>query len=194
MRFFNLTPNVTYRESWFDNKLTYNFDPEEAQAVRIDTAKFGRVYEYGAGASLNTTVYGTCAVPKGSRVEAIRHVMRPSLGYSYRPNYNDQARFGFPNHSGRYRLAHKPAYLYQTLPRFNGNVPSGGMASGLSMRIDNQLQMKVRSRNDTTATTTSEKVSIIDNLGIGTFYNFRGRLFAPQPDQPEHEHPPAPGV
>lgn len=170
LRFFNLTPTVSYRESWFDNKLNYVYD-EQAQAVRIDTAKFGRVYEYNAGASLNTTVYGTVQFPKSKRVEAVRHIMRPSVGYSYRPNFGDENRFGFyqTTQVGVDSLTNQA--IFQTLPRFNGNVPGGGMASGLSMRIDNQVQMKVRSRSDTAAVK-SEKVSIIDNLGINTFYNF----------------------
>jgi lipopolysaccharide export system protein LptA len=170
MRFFNLAPSVSYRESWFDNKYSYTFDSER-QAVRIDTAGFGRVYEYNAGASLNTTVYGTVLFPKGKKVEAIRHVMRPSVGYAYSPNYTDQDRFGFfqTTQTGIDSLTNQPTF--QTFPRFGGNVPSGTLASGLSLRVDNQIQMKVRSRSDSAATAT-EKVSIIDNLGIGTFYNF----------------------
>jgi hypothetical protein len=169
MRFFNLTPTVSYRESWFDNKLTYTYD-DERRAVRIDTANFGRVYEYSAGASLNTTVYGQVDFKRGSRVEAIRHVMRPNIGYSYRPNYDDENRFGFAQtiQTSVDTLTNQP--IFQRFPRFNGNVPSGGMASGISIRIDNQLEMKVRSRSDTAATK-SEKVSLLDNFGVSTFYN-----------------------
>ncbi|MBD1398407.1 hypothetical protein H9Q13_14645 [Pontibacter sp. JH31] len=170
LRFFNLTPSVNYRESWFDNKLTYTFNPD-SQAVQVDTAKFGRVYEYSAGASLNTTVYGTVLFRKGKKVEAIRHVMRPSIGYQYRPDFGDQDRFGFyqTTQTGIDTLTNQQ--IFQTLPRFSGNVPAAGMSSGLSMRIDNQVQMKVRSRSDSAATAT-EKVSLIDNLGVSTFYNF----------------------
>jgi hypothetical protein len=170
LRHFNLTPSVNYRESWFDNQLTYTFNPD-SQAVQVDTARFGRVYEYGAGASLNTTVYGTVMFRKGSRVEAIRHTMRPSLSYNYRPNFDDEQRFGFTQtiQVGTDTLTNRP--IYQRLPRFSGNVPTGGMASGLGISIDNQLQMKVRSRSDTAATT-SERVSILDNFRISTFYNF----------------------
>jgi hypothetical protein len=170
LRFFNLTPSVSYRESWYDNKLTYSFDPD-LQKVRIDTASFGRVYEYNAGASLNTTIYGQVNL-KGKRVQAIRHVMRPSIGYSYRPNFGDEERFGFFQTAqvGVDTLTNLP--VYQTLPRFNGNVPSGsGLTSGMSIGIQNSVEMKVRSKSDSAATA-FEKVSLIDNLGISTFYNF----------------------
>ncbi|GGG19514.1 putative LPS assembly protein LptD [Pontibacter amylolyticus] len=169
LRFFNLTPNVTYRESWFDNKLTYTYD-EEQQAVRIDTASFGRVYEYGAGASLNTTVYGTVQFPKSKRVEAIRHTMIPSISYGYRPNFGDESRFGFSQTTqvAIDSLTNQP--IFQTLPRFNGNVPSGGLQSSLGIQINNRVEMKVRSRSDSTDAK-SEKVSLIDNLNISTNYN-----------------------
>ena len=171
LRFFNLTPSFNYRESWFDKKLSYTFDPEE-NAVRVDTANFGRVYEYGAGASLNTTVYGTLNFNPQRRVQAIRHVMRPSIGYSYRPNFGDQNRFGFSETTqvGVDSLTNQP--IYQILSRFpGGSVPSGGLTSGMSISIQNNVEMKVRSKSDT-ASAAFEKVSLIDNLGISTFYNF----------------------
>lgn len=171
LRFFNLTPSVSYRESWFDNKLTYSFDPEQRR-VRIDTASFGRVYEYSGGATLNTTVYGTVNFRKDRKVQAIRHVMRPSIGYSYRPNFGDQSRFGFYQtpQVGIDTLTNLP--IYQTLPSFaGGTVPSGGLTSGMSIGIQNNVEMKVRAKSDSAATA-FEKVSLIDNLGITTFYNF----------------------
>ncbi|MFD2245995.1 putative LPS assembly protein LptD [Pontibacter ruber] len=175
MRYFNLTPTVSYGETWLDKKFSYRFD-EESKKVVVDTANFGRVYEYSAGASLNTTVYGTAYV-KGKRVEAIRHIIRPSIAYRYRPDFGNEDQFGFYQ-TVQVDTSDTGAPVYRTLPRFARGVPSPGLQSGLSFSLDNNLEMKVKSKNDTTGTGKNfEKVSLIDNLRLSTFYNFAADSF-----------------
>ncbi|MDX5422091.1 MAG: hypothetical protein LPK07_09205 [Hymenobacteraceae bacterium] len=167
-RYFNLSPTVSYRETWLDQKYSFRFNPD-SNAVEVDTANFGRIYEYSGGASLNTTIYGTMNFGKDKRVQAIRHLIRPSLSYNYRPDFGEE-RFGFYQTivTGVDTVSNLP--ITQRLPRLQ-SVPGQGLQSAVSFSIQNNLEAKVRSKSDTTANQT-EKISIIDNLGISSSYNF----------------------
>jgi lipopolysaccharide export system protein LptA len=176
LRFFNLSPSVSYREAWLDRKFTYRYDREQNE-VDVDTARFGRVYEYNAGASLSTNIYGTVYI-KGKRIEAVRHLIRPSISYSYRPDFGRES-FGFYQRiqTGADTIPGFPPRVdprFALLSRFESEVPGQGLSSAVSFGLQNNIEMKVRSRNDTTSTSTTkfEKVSIIDNLGINGSYNF----------------------
>ena len=55
----------------------------------IDTLSgFDRFMTYNLGASLGTTIYGTFRFGKKAKIQAIRHVMRPSVSYGYNPSFD----------------------------------------------------------------------------------------------------------
>ncbi|MFD3000049.1 putative LPS assembly protein LptD [Pontibacter toksunensis] len=172
-RFFNFSPSVSYSETWLDEKYSFRFDPD-SQKVKIDTTNFGRVYQYAAGASLSTTIYGTAYI-KGKKVEAIRHLIRPSISYNYRPDFGD-ARFGFYQDVlvGAEPTTNLP--LYRTLPRFRSGVPGSSLSSAMGFSIDNNIEMKVRAKTDTAATK-FEKVTLINNLRLSSGYDFAADSF-----------------
>ncbi|WP_242922939.1 putative LPS assembly protein LptD [Pontibacter liquoris] len=173
LRFLNFTPSMSYQETWLDQKYTYSFDPD-SQKVRIDTARFGRVYNYSAGASLTTQVYGTYVL-NGKRIQAIRHKITPSIGYSYRPDFGAQS-FGFYQNfqTGVDTTTNLP--IYNTLGRYSTALPGRGLQSNLNFSIQQNLEMKVKARGDSAAGK-FEKVSLIDNLGISGSYNMAADAF-----------------
>jgi hypothetical protein len=167
LRYFNFSPSVNYKETWLDEKYSFRFDPD-SQKVKIDTANFGRVYDYSAGASLSTTVYGTVYL-KGKRVEAIRHLIRPSLSYNYRPDFGRES-YGFYQ---RVQTTSNPSPNqdpFRLLPRL-ASVPSAGLQNLLGFNIQNNLEMKVKSKTDSTENK-FEKINLIDNLSLNADYNF----------------------
>ncbi|AKD03354.1 putative LPS assembly protein LptD [Pontibacter korlensis] len=169
MRFFNFSPSVNYNETWLDEKYSYRFDPD-SQRVDVDTTNFGRVYQYSAGANLSTTIYGTVNFKPGKKVEAIRHLVRPSISYNYRPDFGDE-RFGFYQRTLTGADPTTNRALYQDLARFRTGAPATGLSSALNFSIDNSIEMKVKAKSDT-AGAKSEKISIIDNLRISSGYDF----------------------
>ncbi|MDN5216574.1 putative LPS assembly protein LptD [Fulvivirgaceae bacterium BMA12] len=165
-KYFTLSPSFNYEELWYPNKLDYFFD-ENANAVRIDTIrKFSRAYSYSGGVSLNTNVYGTYQFKEGKRVQAIRHTIRPSLSFSYSPDFSKEE-FGFYKNvqtdtSGTERLISR-------FDRFVFGSPQAGESGAISLSISNNLEMKTIPKNDTTGKPV--KVSLIDNFGLSTSYN-----------------------
>ncbi|MBC5993127.1 putative LPS assembly protein LptD [Pontibacter cellulosilyticus] len=168
MRYFNFSPSVSYSENWTDQRYSFRFNPD-SQKVDVDTTNFARIYEYSANASLSTTIYGTAYIG-GKRVEAIRHLIRPNIGYSYRPDFGRE-RFGFYQRVQTSTFPAPGSDTFTLLPRV-ANAPGAGLQNMLTFNVSNNIEMKVRSQADSAAQDQFEKVSILDNLGISTSYNF----------------------
>jgi hypothetical protein len=186
LKHINFNPTISYGESWYFKRLDYTFEPA-AQALRVDTvAGFNRVYNYSGGASLSTNIYGILPI-KGAKIEAIRHKITPSIGYNFVPDFSRNRNFYEPDlNLGSLRDAQGRLYNQfnqgtRTIDnpisfnRFNGiasGVPGGQLSSAITFSLQNQVEMKVRSKNDTTGTTPFQKVSLIDGLDFNTGYNF----------------------
>ena len=163
-RFVNLTPSVSLSGQVYTKQ--YNYSYVGKNTIHIDTLnRVGTQYAYAFGAGMNTRFYGTFFV-KGRRLEAIRHTVIPSLTFSYTPDFSGNDYFYQNvqiNESGETRR----------LSRFQGvgsSVGNGKAASVISFNLNNSFEMKLKSKSDTAATQ-FEKISLLDNLGIGGNYN-----------------------
>jgi hypothetical protein len=162
-----LSPSVNYAEKWYLQRNDYSWDAEN-QRVQVDTIrKFSRVYDYSASASLNTRIYGTAHI-KGKKIEAIRHIITPSISYSWRPDFGAQ-NYGF------YQTVQVDTTGRELLrSRYEGamyGAPGFGRSSVFSFSLDNNLEMKVRNKNDTTGTNAFEKIKLIDFFRVSSGYN-----------------------
>ena len=91
---FNLTPSVQFQELWYLEELDYTFI-EDQNAVQIDTVGgFSRASTYSASLGLSTQLYGMFNTKRWRNVEAIRHIMTPTVSFNYRPDFSDE-RFGY---------------------------------------------------------------------------------------------------
>ncbi|WP_281349514.1 putative LPS assembly protein LptD, partial [Fulvivirga aurantia] len=99
LKHFTVSPSVNYEEKWYFEKLEYGIDPDNPnQAIVVDTLDgFNRVSTYSASASFNTRLYGYHFFKEGSKIQAIRHVMNPSISFSYSPDFSDE-KFGYYQH------------------------------------------------------------------------------------------------
>lgn len=174
LKFFTLSPNLNYNELWYTRELNYTYDPER-QGVRVDTVNgFSRAGFYDFGMSLNTRLYGYFPI-NGKKVEAIRHVLTPQIGFSYSPDFTKE-KFGYyqetqVDESGKTQLFSKyNGFLY-------GSPPQGENAS-LNLTLNNNLEMKVKTKRDSTGKSPTKKIKIFDNLSFSSGYNFLADSFA----------------
>ena len=158
-----ISPNISYSQVWAMRKRIFNWNQVKQGLDTIDQRGFYTANNLSAGVQLSTNIFGTYQF-KNSRVLAIRHTIRPSMGINYSPNL---AR-------GYYRsvqvLPDGTKATYNTLQNnlYTGysNLEFGGMSFG----VDNSLEMKVRSKKDTTGT--PKKIRLIDGFGFNSSYNF----------------------
>ena len=183
-RFFNISPSFTYTETWYMQRYKYTYMPNE-YAVNVDTLnQFSRFYNYSASAGVTTRLYGTFFVRKG-RLEAIRHTLIPSVSYGYTPDFSSK-QFGFYQTLETEKLAGHSAKTVQVSP-YQGifGSPTQGRSSAMSFSLTNQLEAKVRAKDDTAKPKEGEdapkkkfeKKTLLDQLSIGSSYNFLADSF-----------------
>lgn len=157
-----VSPFVSYEETWLTNRMQRRWD---AAANKIDTISnkkglfIDRQLSYGIG--LNTSIYGMLPFNKGRVM--IRHVMRPTFNFNYRPNLSTRYYDVIKDNSGYVQ------YLSQLSG--NNNLFGGygyGRFGGMSFGVDNNLEMKKRGKNDTV----DKKIRLIEGFGFNSGYNF----------------------
>ena len=162
MKHFTLSPNARYKEVWYFDKINKQYNPDLDEVVTDTIKGFNAFREYNIGASLSTTIYGDFKFKKG-RIEAIRHTMRPSISYGYRPD--------FSNYYEEYQYSSDPDDIREYSPFANGiyGGPSRGLSNSIGFSIANTLEAKVKSKDSTE--TETKKVSLLKNLNLSTSYN-----------------------
>ena len=107
---------------------------------------------------------------KHRKIQAIRHVVSPSVSASFSPekgtHFNGWRTLTYTDKSGQVRTQDYNFYAGQL-----GSVPGKGKTASMSLAIGNNFEAKVRDLKDTTGTG-SKKIKLIDNLNLSTSYNF----------------------
>jgi LPS-assembly protein len=170
-----LTPGVSFQNRIFSNKYDYNWDPN---FQKLDTSTQKGIYFANSVAfsmSLTTALFGTFQhFGKNSNIIGIRHTVRPTISFSYSP---DLSKSYYKN------VQYTPEGNYQNINLFDGNVYSAftpGTFGGVTFGIDNNIEMKVKSKTDT-ATGANEKIKLIDGFGFNGSYNYLADSFKLSP-------------
>jgi lipopolysaccharide assembly outer membrane protein LptD (OstA) len=171
LNYLSASMGVGYQETWVGKTIRRSYDPNanegQGEVVQDTVAGFDAYRTYNFNASLGTTVYGTFNFGQGKRIEAIRHVMRPSISYSIRPSF-DQFYDEYTVPSADPEVADQVI----SYSRFEGSLfgaPSQNRSSSIGFNLSNTIEAKVRDR-DTTATE-PKKINLLNNLNLSTFYD-----------------------
>ena len=124
-----LTPSATYRETWFDR------DKSGERYVRRG--------DYDASIGANTTLYGLVQ-PRIGPLVGLRHVVKPSLSFSWRPDFKDRDEY------------YSVPYIHSV----------GGPQKTLGISLSNQFQAKLKRGEQ------ERKITLAD-LNFNTGYNFQ---------------------
>lgn len=170
-----VSPGVTYTERWYAQQFFRTWDPTARKVDTMINKGFFTARDVSFSLGLNTALFGMFSnFGKNSRIKAIRHVIRPSLSASYHPNFNGKDYYRTQvDTTGRTIYASKYAgSLYGAF--------SAGEFGGLNFNLDNNLEMKVKSKTDTTDGGL-KKVKLVDGFGLSTSYNFLADSFRLSP-------------
>jgi hypothetical protein len=119
--------------------------------------------DYGYSTSFSTQLFGMLQFKRGP-LRAFRHVMSPSIGFSFRPDFFTKAS-GYHYYEDLNGLETR-YNLYQGNPP---GFPSGGKSGSINFSLGNNFEMKVRDRKDTI--TGMRKMKLVDRLNLSTSYN-----------------------
>jgi len=84
--YFSLTPRVSVTEQWFDESLALRALPQGGLDT-LTVPGFAARHTFSASLSTATTIYGIARTRIG-KLQAIRHVLKPSLTYTLAPDFS----------------------------------------------------------------------------------------------------------
>lgn len=172
-KYIQVSPSISYGMNWYfsDATKTFNEQTQKVETIYSDPfSTFGITQNVSGGVSFSTRLYGIFNFGKKRRVEAIRHMVTPSISFSAQPEMGTKGN-GFTSLSyiDVNGIQHVEPYN-----RYDGQIyptPGRGKSASMSFSIGNNLEAKVRDLQDTTGKGT-KKIKLIDQLSIGGSYNF----------------------
>ncbi len=165
-KYFNLTfgTNYTGRVYLYQIRKSYQLVDSTYQVV-VDTFFQPKHYvDFNTHVGLSTTLYGLFRF-NILGLKAIRHQMRPTVSFSYRPDFS-QSFWGYylpePGDTTGRRF-------YSVVPNAVVGFPGRGQQRMINFGVSNNFEAKVRDKKDTV--NHERKITLIDNLSINGSYN-----------------------
>lgn len=169
-KYFNLTPSINVTDRMYTSKIRREWDPAKSAEVTDTTYSFYNVWDFTSSVSLDTKIYGFFQpLPfLGDKVKMIRHVLTPTISFSYAPDFSSPwfgyyGQYSYVDPDGR-----SQSRKYSMFPNGLFGVPGQGETGAVSVSLSNNLEMKVKT-NDSIG---EKKVSLIENFTISQSYNF----------------------
>jgi len=165
-KYLSLSTGANYKENWTFNTISKSFDNETNEVITQELNGFDSFRTYNFSTSIGTTVYGMYDFGEEKKVQAIRHVMRPSISYSINPAFND--------YYETYEVIDADGLTTSELEytRFEGSIfgtPNNNFSSSIGLSVSNNIEAKVTDRDSTNIE--AKKVTILNNLNFQTSYN-----------------------
>ena len=172
--YININPSFNFTDRTYSNKVMRSWNGTKEVADTL--YGFYNVYNWNLSLSASTKLYGFFVPsPKifGDKIKAIRHVFTPQVSLSYAPDFSAK-RYGYydtyqkTDAEGNVTLVEYSPYqgsLY--------GVPGRGKTGSISFDVSNNVEMKIKSDNDTTG---FKKISILDELGASMSYNMSAKV------------------
>ncbi len=180
LKYFSFSPNFNYNEYWYFKSIHRTYYPEFVSGndtltdyYQIDTINgFSRAGDFIVSMPFTTKLYGMYQFKgKEPLIKAIRHVMTPSVSFSWRPDFSDP-KWGvyqsFTETSGKEKRYSKFDGGSGAWRGIYGGPPSGKYGS-IGFSLNNNLEMKARNRADSLGK--GKKIKLLNSLNFSTAYN-----------------------
>jgi lipopolysaccharide assembly outer membrane protein LptD (OstA) len=162
-KYFSASMSLNYNEVWYLKTINKKFDNQQNKVVESTVNGFDSFRTYNFSSSIGTTIYGTFNFGSKKRIQSIRHVMRPTVAYSYAPSfekyYDTYASDGSGSIIKEYTRFEKGIY----------GAPGNGKSNIMSFDLSNTFEAKVRDQDPTK--TEPKKIMLLNNLNFHTDYN-----------------------
>ncbi len=167
LKFLNWTNSINVYEKWYLRSVEKQwFNDVDTSYIRTDTLqRFKMAHQFSYSSEVNTKIYGVYQFKKGA-IKAFRHVMTPSVSFTYRPD------FGAPFWGYYHYLQTDSTGNLRRYSIFEESIyggPPDGLSGKINFSLNNNLEMKVRSKKDTV--TGTKKILLIEGLRIFTGYD-----------------------
>lgn len=162
-KYLSVTMTGNYNETWVLNTFDKFYSNETNQVETVRNNGFDSFRTYNFSTNVGTTIYGMFNFGKNSKIQAIRHVMRPAVSYSYTPSFNQ--------YYDTYAIDALGTTM-QEYSRFQGTLygaPNQTMSNMVGFSLGNNFEAKVRDDGSTTGE--PKKVMLLNSLNFSSSYN-----------------------
>lgn len=171
LKFVSFSLNSSLNEVWQFKTIRYrDYDNVSGKILKDTINGFDRFLTYNAGASMGTTIYGTFDFGKDKKIQAIRHVMRPSVSYGYTPAFDNYYDYYISDAFG----------TQKQYTRFEGGMygtPGLTESNSMSFSLSNTFEAKIRPKDSTA--TEPKKVMLLNSLNFSSSYNLITKQLSP---------------
>lgn len=168
---FSVTTGTNFAENWVfnTNEKFYNPTTNKVETVRKNGFDAYRTYNFSS--SIGTTVYGTYTFKETNKIQAIRHLMRPSISYGYTPSFDEYYQ-QYTDNLGNY-------IDYSRFESTLFGAPGKNISNSLGFGLANTLEAKVADKDSKKGET--KKISLLNQFNFSTSYNFAAEAFKLSP-------------
>ncbi|MDG1477471.1 MAG: putative LPS assembly protein LptD, partial [Vicingaceae bacterium] len=159
LNYFTVNPAFNYSETWYIESVRKTLNTDST----IETASvsgFERGNSYNMSISTSTRIFGMYQY-RGNMIKALRHVMTPSIGFSYIPENNTGLKSYTDINGENVEYTIFEEGIYGTT-----NTTEAGL---INLGLLNNFEMKVRNRKDSLGK--DKKVKLLEALKFSTSYN-----------------------
>ena len=164
------TNNISITEYWYFKTVEQYYDPNliingtDTGGVATDNILgFKAGHDASFSSNLSSRVYGMYSFKWGP-MTAMRHVMTPTVGFSYHPNMAKAF-----NYYQEYIDQNGDTVSYSIFDGGIFNGPTNGKSGAITFNLGNTLEAKVKSKKDTL--TGIKKIKILESFNISTSYD-----------------------
>ncbi len=165
-KYFSLNPSINYTEYNYFERTRQVYNEEQDTVLDRQESGFYSFRGYNFSADLKTRLYGMFNINELG-IRAIRHVMTPNIGFTYTPDFSK------PKHN-IYKTRRTGEGNIKTYNLYAGNsnlfgTPGQGRSGAINFSVQNNLEMKVRNKSDTSKET--KKIKLIESFNVSTRYD-----------------------
>ncbi|MEG1762845.1 MAG: putative LPS assembly protein LptD [Bacteroidales bacterium] len=159
----NWSNSINYNEYWYLKTHRKTLD-DSLGVVTIPVNGFRATRDFNYNTNLNFRVYGIFRF-KNPVIKAFRHVMTPSIGFSFRPDFSRPIWNNYDYFADTREMINKYSIYQHNI--YGG--PSSGMVGSVNFSLGNTFDLKVRNKKD--SLNPEKNVALLDYFNISTAYN-----------------------
>lgn len=163
LKYFSVPLTVSYNEVWYLKTIEKRFDAVQDQVITREVGGFDAYRTYSFSTGVGTTLYGTFNFGENKKIKSIRHVVKPSVTYSYMPSFDKYYDTYSNDASGTMQTE------YSRFEQGIYGAPQKNLSNVLGFQLNNTFEAKVTDRD--TTKTEPKKIMLLNSLNFSTSYD-----------------------
>ena len=165
-KYFSMSTSANFDHNWTFKTIEKEYDTDTEEVVVTPVKGFDSFTTYNFSTSLGTTIYGLFDFGEDKKIQAIRHVVRPSISYNISPAFNQ--------YYDTYEVVSADGLTtnqveYSRFEQSLFGAPGNRFSSSIGLSLSNNVEAKVRAKDS--IATEPKKIFLLNSLNFSTNYN-----------------------